>query len=194
MNDKIGEVIESSSTGYAAECYELYGLPGLGSLVKTIDASIEIYGIVCQAGTASIEPGRKPIARGRDEASEQAIYQSSPQLLKLLRSEFKVLVVGHRLAGKLYQYLPPRPARIHAFVYACNEAEVKQFSQSLDFLNLLVKSEPQIPSEEMVAAALREMGRMQDDPPAFLISAGKQLASIMSGDYNRLRTILSKLR
>ena len=45
--------------------------------------------------SASVEPGRRPIARGRDEASEEAVYQSSPQLARLLRSEFTALVVGY---------------------------------------------------------------------------------------------------
>ena len=194
MSNKIGEVIESSSTEYSAECYELYGLPALGSLVKTVDPPVEIFGIVCQAGTVGIEPGRKPIARGRNAATEDSVYRSNPQLAKLLRSEFRVLVAGHSEKGQVYQYLPPRPARIHAFVNTCNEAEIKHFSRSLDFLNLLINTGPQIPTEEMVAATLREMSKVQDDPQAFLVAAGKQLTSLLAGDYNRLRAILTKLR
>src|SRR5512136_1745692 len=85
---KIAEIIEASTAQYTAQSYELYEIPPLGSLVKTGD----IYGIVCFAGTSGIEPGRKPVARGKDEASEEAVYQSSPQLLKLLRSEFTASV------------------------------------------------------------------------------------------------------
>jgi len=191
---KIGEVIESSSTGYTAECYELYGLPALGTLVKTADALVEIYGIVCHSTTASIEPGRRPIARGKNEETEEAIYSQSPQLSKLLRSEFQVLTVGHRVEGRVYQYLPPRPARIHAFVYPCNTAEILEFSQSLDFLNLLVDGNSQIPAEEVVAATLRQMSHEQEDPDLFLVAAGKHLTSLMTGDYNRLRTILGRMR
>jgi len=97
---RVGEVIEASTTGFVAQCYELYQLPPLGSLVKTRDLPVELYGIVYNAATTSLEPGRRPIATGKDEASEEAIYQSSPQLLKLLRSEFGVLVVGHRQGDK----------------------------------------------------------------------------------------------
>ena len=77
MEKRIAEVIEASTAQFTAQCYELYELPPLGSLVKTGD----IYGIVCHAETAGLEPGRRPIARGKDEASEEAVYQSSPQLL-----------------------------------------------------------------------------------------------------------------
>jgi hypothetical protein len=194
MNNKIAEVIESTTTGFIAEAYELYNLPPFGSLVKIVEPSVAIYGIVCQAGTASIEPGRRPIARGKDEASEEAVYQTSPQLMKLLRSEFTVLVVGYAREGKINQYIPPKPARIHAFVHLCSADEVKQFSHSFDFLSLLVAANSQVPAEELIAAVLREMSRIQDDPRAFLVAAGKSLTTLLGGDYQRLRAVLGRLR
>ena len=194
MNSKIGEVIESTSTGFLAEAYELYNLPAFGSLVKVVEPLVEIYGVVCQAGTASIEPGRRPIARGKDEASEEAIYRSSPQLIRLLRSEFSVLIVGYERDAKIYQYLPSKPVRIHAFVHQCSADELKRFSQTFDFLNLLLAANVQVPLEELMAAVLREMSQVQDDPRAFLVSAGKSLTSLLGGDYQRLRTILGRLR
>src|SRR3989304_256493 len=124
LASRAGEIIEASSTEFVAQCYELYRSPPLGSLVKTTDEGGELYGIVYHAATSSIEPGRRPIARGKDEASEAAIYSSSPQLLKLLRTEFTALVVGHRQEGKLFYYLPAKPARIHSFVYQCQPKEV----------------------------------------------------------------------
>ena len=194
MSTKIGEIVESSSTEFTAECYELNAIPSLGSLVKVTEPALEIFGIVCQSGTASIEPGRHPVARGKDEASEEAVYQSSPQLMKLLRSEFQVLVVGYKLDGKIKQYLPAKPAHIHAFVYICGTEEIKQFGQFFDFLNILVNNRLQIPPEELVAASLREMSKTQSDPHAFLVAAGKALSSSLSGDYHRLKTILARLR
>ena len=65
---KIGEVIESTTNSYVAEAYELYDLPAFGSLVKIVDSTWEIYGVICHAATASIEPGRRPVARGKEEA------------------------------------------------------------------------------------------------------------------------------
>jgi len=192
--NKIGEIVESTSTEFTAECYELHELPALGSLVKVTAVEMEIFGIVCQSGTAGIEPGRHPVARGKDEASEEAVYQSSPQLMKLLRSEFQVLVVGHKINGKTYQYLPSKPAHIHAFVQACSPEDIKQFSQSFDFLNIMLNNRLQIPTEELVAAGLREMSKAHADPHAFLIAAGKSLTVIFSGDYQRLKTILARLK
>ncbi len=191
---RVGEVIEASSTDFVAQCYELYEMPPLGSLVKTRDLPVELYGIVCNAATTSLEPGRRPIARGKDETTEEEIYRSSPQLLKLLRSEFGALVVGHRQGDKLYHHLPPQPARIHSFVYLCPPEEVKEFGQSFDFLNLLINARLPVPTEELVAASLRQMSQAYEDPRAFLVAAGKELAILLSGNLNQLKAILGRIK
>ncbi len=190
---RVGEIIEASTTDFVAQCYELYQLPPLGSLVKTRDQSVELYGIVCHAVTASLESGRRPIARGKDEDSEEAIYQSNPQLLKLLRSEFSTLVVGYK-DEQLHHYLPPQPARIHGFVYQCRPDEVREFSQSFDFLNMLLNTHLPVPADELIAACLRQMSQMYEDRRAFLVAAGKELAILLSGELNQLKAILGRLR
>ena len=191
---RVGEVIEASTTEFTAQCYELYQLPPLGSLVKTRDAEFELYAVVYNATTTGIEPGRKPIARGRDEDSEEAIYKSSPQLEKLLKSEFSALVVGHKGKDNMHHYLPPRPARIHSFVYLCPPQEVKEFSQSLSFLSMLLNASITIPRDELIAACLRQMSQVQEDSHQFLVYAGKHLATLLGGDYNQLKTILERIK
>ena len=192
--ERVGEVIEASTTDFVAQCYELYQSPPLGSLVKTTDLPVELYGIVYNATTTSLEPGRRPIARGKDEASEEEIYKSSPQLLQLLRSEFSALVVGHRQDDKLYHYLPPKPARIHGFVHLCPPDEVKEFSQSFDFLNILINTHLPVPADELIAACLRQMSQVYEDPRSFLVAAGKELAILLSGEFNQLKAILGRIR
>jgi len=191
---RVGEVTEVGTTDFTAQCYRLYELPPLGSLVKTHDAESEIYAIVHNAATASIEPGRRPIARGRDEASQEDVYKASPQLEKLLKSEFSVLVVGHRADDKINHYLPPVPARIHSFVYSCLAEEVKEFSQSFGFLNILLNANPSLPQDELVAACLRQMSRVQEDSHGFLVTAGKYLANLLGGDYYQLKSILERIK
>jgi hypothetical protein len=194
FSDRVGEVIEASTTDFVAQCYELYQSPPLGSLVKTRDEPVDLYGIVYHATTGSLEPGRRPIARGKDEASEEDIYRSSPQLSKLLRSEFSALVVGHRQGEKLYHYLPPKPARIHGFVYLCGLEEVKEFSQSFAFLSILLNARLPVSVEEIIAATLRQMGQAYDDPRPFLVAAGKELAVLLGGQFNQLKAILGRLK
>jgi hypothetical protein len=189
QSTKIAEVIEAGTAQFSSQCYELYELPPLGSLVRTGD----IYGIVSNAETTGLEPGRRPIARGKDEATEEAVYQSSPQLLKLLRSEFTAVVVGYKDGDRLYQYLPPQPARIHGFVYLCQPDEVKEFSRQFGFLSILVNATLPIPAEELIAAALRKMSSAHEDSRAFLVAAGKELANLLSADFIRLKNILGRL-
>jgi hypothetical protein len=191
--ERVGEVIEASTTGFSAQCYQLYQIPPLGSLVKSGDDDA-IYGIVANAATTSLEPGRKPIARGQDEKDEAAIYSSSPQLAKLLRSQFEAAVVGYREGDRLYQRLPPQPARLHSFVYQCSDQEVAEFGQSFEFLSILLNARLPVPAEELVGAALRRMSRAHKDPSAFLVAAGKELAGLLSDDYARLKNILGRLK
>ena len=191
---RVGEVIEASSTDFTAQCYELYASPSLGSLVKTRDADVELFGVVNQVATTSLEPGRRPIARGKDEASEEAVYRSNPQLLKLLKSEFGTLVVGHRQGDKLNHYLPPQPARIHGFVYLCSPEEVREFSLSFAFLNILVNTHLPISTEELTSATLRQMSQAHQDHRSFLVAAGKELALLIGSNLNQLKAILGRLQ
>ena len=207
MPTKIGEVIEASSTELIAQCYELHQPPPFGSLVRTREGQVEIYGVVCSAETTSIEPGRRPIARGGEEAEEEDIYRSSPQLAKLLRTDFTALVVGHREGAwggeyekggegekgeKLHHYLPPRPAKIHSFVYLCGAEEVENFSHRFDFLSILVGAGGQ--ADELIAACLRQAATAHRDPRDFMVRAGKGLALLLGGETNRLNTILRRIR
>lgn len=191
--ERAGEVIEATTTDFIAQCYELYQIPPLGSLVKTGDVSAELYGVVYHATTGSLEPGRRPIARGKDAVTEEAIYRANPQLSQLLSSEFSALVIGHRQDDRLRQYLPPVPARIHGFVYRCSAEEIREFSRSFGFLNILLNAKLPVSNEELVAAALRWMGEAQEDPAVFLIAAGKELAILLGGEFNRLKAILGRL-
>jgi 3-hydroxyacyl-CoA dehydrogenase len=153
--EKIAEVIAAETAAFTAQSYELYELPPLGSLVK----AGETYAVVCHAETAGLDTGRKPVARGRDEATEEAVYSASPQLSKLLRSSFTAAAVGYKEGGKVYQYLPPRPAKLHSFVYLCQPEEAKEFAKNLSFLNILVNAQLPVSTEEVMAAALRQMAK-----------------------------------
>ena len=192
MVDRVGEVIEASTAEFTAQCYELHQPPSFGSLVMTREGEVEIYGVVSGAATTSIEPGRRPIARGSEEADEEGIYRSSPQLAKLLRTDFSALIVGHRENERLHHYLPPRPARIHGFVYLCDPKEVSLFSQSLDFISILVSAQEQ--ADELVAASLRHAAAAHQAPRDFLIKAGKELAMLLGGETNRLNNILRRIK
>ena len=72
--------------------------------------------------------------------------------------------------------------------------EVKEFSQSFDFLNILVNTHHPVSVDEIVAASLRQMSQAYEDRRAFLVAAGKELAILLSGQFNQLKAILGRIR
>ena len=195
---RLGEVVEASTTQIVAQCYELYTAPPLGSLVRcgTSDAlggdGDAVYGIVYEVSTRSIDPGRRPIARGKDEDDEDAVYEANPQLSRLLSTEFRALVVGHRRDGVLYRWLAPLPPRIHSFVYACSDDDLREFSSALDFAPILL-SAPIVATDDVLAAFLKTASAVHRDPSRFLVSAGRQLTPLLGGELQRLNGILHRI-
>ena len=184
---RVGEVIEAQTDSFLAESVSLYEPPALGSLVKVRDGDMDIFAVVTVAATGSREPGRQPVALGQDEEELPKAY---PQLSKLLRTTFSGAIVGHRDGGIQRHYLPPRPARLHSFVYLCPTEEVAQFTASLDFMATLASQR----QDEALAACLRLASLSHPDPQAFLVAAGKEMVPLLAADAGRLHSLLMRLR
>jgi len=193
IDQRIGEVVEASTAGFTVQCYELYGFPPLGSLVKCPDGEQTVIAVTANAATTSLEPGRRPIARGYSARSEQDIMKAHPQLGHLLKSQFEAMVVGFLDANGAHQYLPAGPLRLHSFIYPCDTADVVNFSQCLDFLLLLAGGSSVIPAEELLAACVRQVSLAHSDANGFITRAARNLAEYFSNDYLRLRNILKRL-
>ena len=194
LGKKIGEVIETSSAEYTAQCYKLTEAPSLGCLVKTQDKFGKIYGVVYNVETHGLDPGRRVVARGENLKVEEEIFTANPQLSRLLATDFRVLVVGHAEGENLHHYLPPQSTSIHSFVYICRLEEVKAFTESLDFLSLFMNARIPVSVDEVAGACIRYTSQAHPDPNAFLIKAGKEMARILSGDVNRLNSLLKRLK
>jgi hypothetical protein len=191
---KIAEVIEASSAEFTAQCYKLDQTPPLGSLVKTQGKLCGICGVVYNIETHGLELGRRVVARGENLEAEEEVFKTNPQLSKLLSTDFKVLVIGYVQGKSLYHYLPPKPASIHSFVYVCQPEENMAFTQSLDFLSLLVNARLTISVDEVTAACLRYASQAHPDPQSFLLKAGRELAYLLGADTARLNLLLKRLR
>ncbi len=187
----VGEVVEASTTELVAQCHELYESPPLGALIKT-GGEDTVYGVVAEVATRSLDPGRRPVAMGTGESDVEAIYSRNPQLGRLLSTEFRSVVVGHMADGRLNRYLAPLPPKIHDMVYPCDEGETREFSGSLHFLPLLLSTQVGSP-DDVAAAFLRGVSRSHADSRAFLVGAGRELASLLGGDIHRLNGILRRL-
>ena len=187
----VGEVVQASTTEFVAQSHRLYEAPNLGTLVKCgSDASI--YGVVGEVTTQSIDPGRRPVAIGEGEEAEEAVYEQNPQLNRLLATEFRSIVVGYKSDSLIRRYLAPLPPKIHAFVYECDLDQVREFSGSLDFLSILLAS-PAGSADDVTASFLRHASAAHPEPDTFLVSAGKELATLLAGQLPRLNGLLRRL-
>ncbi len=188
---RLGEVVESSSTGFTTHCYRLDELPPLGGLVRGGETA-QVYGIVFAASTRSIDPARHPIPRGVDADTEGDVYRDNPQLERLLVSEFQSVIVGFRNGGEIMRHLPSLPPRIHSFVRECGGAEVREFSASMDFAPLLLAASTTA-QDEVLAAFLRLARDSHADPDGFLVRAGRELVAHFPGQAQRLGGVLRRL-
>jgi len=70
---------------------------------------------------------------------------------------------------------------------------VARFNQALDYFRTVLFT-PHIPGDEALAAAVRAAARAAADERAFLVRAGREIASLLKDDYDRLTAILRRFR
>ena len=187
---RVGEVVESATDRCTVQCYQLYQAPPLGTLVMT--RSPAVYGVVSRISTESLYPGRPVVARGEDEETEEGIYRANPQLTRLLCTRFEATILGYAENGTVRHGLPPLPPPVHAFAHRCIDDEVRKFTQSLDFLALLLEGQPMW-ADEIASAMLVKAADARTDRGSFLLTAGKALAARLASDLPRLDRILRRI-
>ena len=205
--DHFAEVIETSTAEFLAQCLEPEDLsfpvmPPFGSWVKAVDeeSGNRIYGVVYYATTSPIDSVHRARALG---LSLQELREQQPQIFAMLKTEFRVAIVGFRpwetlgqgrdrISKMVYQHLPPRPPQVHQAVYRCPAEEVIEFSQQLDFLRTLLQV-PGAPVDSLTAATIREVYQLRQADRPWLVQAGRTLSILLKDDYDRLRVILSQI-
>ncbi len=189
LPERVGEVVQSETDVFTAECKALGNPPSLGSLVTAPDGAVEVFGVVFHAATRGLDRTRPVMALGEDDETEDDLHARHPQLTQLLRTEFSAIVVGYRTAGSISHVLPPRPARLHGFVHIVGRETLRSFTQSLQFISNLVLSS--LPSADHATAAfVRQALYAQDDADKFQLVVGKELARLLYRDVHRLNTLL----
>ncbi len=199
QNGRIGEILESSTTQFLAASYELLVAPPFGALVRatTREPGMLVYGLVYDISTGSRDLGGRAIVRGRTYSGkhlyDEQIYREHPDLAEVLQTEFAALIVGFARDNRIAQYLPPQPPPVHYSVYPCEPEEQAAFSDQLIFLRTILQAS-HLPGDELAAAAVRNFAAARRDGPAYLTRAGRELARLLSDDYDRLIAILSRIR
>jgi hypothetical protein len=197
--ERIGEIIEASTTRFTAGAYELLEAPPFGALVRaqTRSEGMGIYGLVYDIFTGSKEPGGRAIVRGRTYTGQtfydDEIYREHPDLAEVLQTDFSAIIVGFCSGETIYHYLPPHPPPVHYSVYECTSDELVQFSRSFDFFRGVLFA-PLIPNDELLAAAIRAASHAHPDRHAYLLNAGRAIAALLKDDYDRLSALLNHIR
>ena len=212
--DWVAEVIETSTTGFWAQCLEPEELdfpvmPPFGSWVKATDAESgnAIFAVVTHATTAPIDSVHRARALG---LSLTELREQQPQIFAMLRAEFQAAILGftkplerasnptgpngHSDLGRCYQYLPPRPPQIHQSVYRASASEIQHFSTDLDFIRTLLDVRCEAPTDSLVAAVLRGIFQLRQGDRDWLVAAGRKLSILLRDDYDRLRYVIGQVR
>jgi hypothetical protein len=190
---RIGEIIETGTTSFVAESLDrkLNRPPALGSLVKVeVGEGACIYGVVSHGTTAGLDPGRRAVRRSTEQVYDEAIYDEHPELKHTLRTEFSVLLVGCVEDGAIRQHLPAQPPPLHYLVHECEEDEVRAFSEALYYLRLLLAAPGEVPSEQLLAAHVRQAYRQRGQDKEWLERAAREIAALLKHEYERLMTVL----
>lgn len=194
VRQRIGEVIETSTLGFVAECDELHGLPPLGSLVRVHGALDDvIYGIVTFGQTASIEPGRRVVRRGSAHVRDDEIYRENPELQHVLRSVFSAAAIAYRRGGTLSYLLPPLPPPLHYSVETVPGDEARSVTDDPRYLVLLSQFRGEIAADQLLAAHVRYVYDMRGGDRSWLERAAREVARILKHDYDRLVPLLEAL-
>ena len=168
-------------------------MPPFGSWVKATDedSGNQIYGVVYHATTSPLDSVHRATALGLSLAE---LREQQPQIFAMLKTEFRVAIVGFYPAGEetFYQHLPPRPPQVHQAVYRCQAAEVMAFTEQLDFLRTLMDMRS-APVDGLIAAVIREVYQLRQLDREWLVQAGRVLNVQLKDDYDRLRIILSQI-
>ena len=171
----LAEVVATSTTEFLAQCLEPDNLdfpvmPAFGSWVKSQqdeNSDIIAYGVVYHATTAPIDSVHRAVALGLSLKEVEGISDS---LLDL----------------------PSQPPQIHQAVYACEEEEVANFTEGLNFLRTLVQM-TNAPVDELIAAVLRNVYQIRKCDRNWLVQAGRKLSILLKDDYDRLGAILGQV-
>ncbi|NDJ53691.1 MAG: hypothetical protein GYB68_11485 [Chloroflexi bacterium] len=189
----IGRVLRASTSGFSAGTRISHiEQPEFGMLVRAQPQNGStrepIYGLLY-----NIHIDDDPMIRQlvlADSVSEETINDQHHH--RLVPVEMSVLAVGFRAYdGSLRHALPPRPPLSLDPVFLCTADEVQELATRFDYFRVVLSSS-QVPSEQLVAAnlllAAQTLPAHEQYP--FLVSAGRELARLLSNDMARLDHLL----
>lgn len=212
MDGPVGEIIETSVAEFTSQACRFGEAPPFASFVKAALAERTVYGLVYAIHSGSLDPGGRPVMRGRDGVRDAQIYAENPDLEQVLRTEFTALAIGFAehdappggggsngtyaasstRRSAFRPYLPPQPPPLHWSVRACSTDETVRLTDGLEYFRTVLDA-PHVPADALLSASIRLARAARVDEPAFGVRAGRALATLLRRDYPRLSAILRTL-
>jgi hypothetical protein len=187
------EIIESSITHATGLCWNWATLPLLCALVKINQPPYTLFGCISNIKTGSNDPLRQPFAYQKTEAE---LLQEQPQIFAFLQTTFTIKILGYQKSSPTASYfLPPQPAKLHAFVEYATRDEAALFFANPEFLDLFfMPGEAEIDQEELLLALLRNLRDTCGISPEFIQKLCAYRASMHTIDYKNIKRFMQRLQ
>lgn len=195
----IGEVLTAEITGFVAEAWKTESssggmtAPQFGSFLKarSQERDLNIYAVVNNIITGPQDQMHKPAALRMTRAE---LEREQPQIFELLKTEWHLSIVAWKNSAGLRCGLPPYPPEVHDFVYPLEAEETVELSEDLEFLRMLAGTLQGISGDELLAAVIRNAARARHEEYQYLVKAGQEVSRIFRDDYERLGSVLKRIR
>lgn len=190
---RVGRVLRANTRGFAIGCMVMQpDIPAFGSFVQAEaqEQGNDVYGLIYDV---SLEDD--PFVRQFISANPPEEVVRDQRENRQIPIEVSVLTVGCGGGEAVRHCLPPQPPVTLDWLYQCTDEEVRTFTLRFDYFRLVLDAR-QVPSDELLAASLREAAeaRPANKREAFLVEAGRELARLLAGDPVRLEGLLRRLQ
>jgi hypothetical protein len=186
------EIIESSLHSFTAQSWQWDKFAHFGSLVKVDSGTKQIFAVVHQVQTGSMDPNRTPFVY---QKTEQELLKEQPQIFSFLKTTFSCLILGYQEKGNIQYTISPEPPKIHAFVSPMDTDSLKTFFYQDTYLHTLFNAADQIYNLDELLLALFKQQKELDILNKTKLHQLIETFSILSGnDYRRLKLFLQRVQ
>jgi len=191
-NKIIGEIIEVSSRSAIAQSYELYDCPPIGSVVKCGDDTEDIYGVITNIETRSIDPGRRPNPKGPGFAEVNELYKSNPEITHLMKTEFNIVFLGYKHENTTTISIPPTPPRIFSFISTLPEDEMINIFSDEGLVKFIVNSNMEL-KDDVIIMIISKYLNSKKTKTEEIGSFTSQLVGALPDQITRITNIIQNL-
>jgi len=186
---EIGRVLRGGTAAFVAGCRvrELEA-PQFGALVKVAQGDgYEVFGLIHDIHIDDDGLVRQLVTA--ENITPEVMADNRER--RIVPIEMPVLTVGYRQGGQIQHALPPRPPLSLDVVQLCDDRDLRQFTERLGYLRLIVTAE-EIPIGELVAAHIRQVQARRTDP-GWKALASQEVITLLRDDYPTLMSVLGAL-